>query len=339
MFQTVSNKFPIPPAFRRAFVVTLIFVISAFALFWLDFFRGYRAEMTVLVISKTEASSQEVAENAAELMRTLSFYNRVLADNDFIDDDFEGYSQDKRKALWNDAISIERKLGSGALVLQAKDDTPEKARRLVKQTAQTLFAVMGLYYNVKTDIDMRVIDGPIVAYVLQRPFFFGMTSVLSGLFVTLLFFGFLSAVSGFFTRQKGNFSRVGDSDITATKKQAPLQFSTGAAVPWIDPRKFVPAKPETLSFEKDSSAKAEVPLAQTSQYVAHASAPVNLPVASDETLVSPVPDSIDKPVLPDVKYSEPTSEEYKHRLNDLLEQSEPTSEEYKRRLNDLLSGL
>lgn len=331
MFQIVLSNFFTSSSSKRAFVVAFVFVALAASLFWLDFFRSYRAEITVLVISKTEISSQELAENMAEVARTLSFYERVLSDNDLVDDDFEGYAPDKRKALWNDVISVKRQTNSGALVLETKGDTPEKVKRLARQMAQTLFSVAGLYYNVKTDIDMRIIDGPIVSYKLAKPFLFGVTSILTGLIITSLFFFVLNAISQFAARPK-----------TGTEK-AQEKFSIGETVPWIDPRKFIPSKPKELSFENVSKES------RAPQYVAHAPAPANLPVAPEEIELLAV-DEQEIPFefeTPSQEFEEMFSPEQGEPLGFPVrgehsiqqpERSEPTSEEYKRRLNELLSG-
>src|SRR3990167_9926640 len=96
MPNTARNKLLPPACWARAFLVTLFFVTLASGLFWLDFFRSYQAEVTVLVVSKTGTvqSSGDVAGNVAEIARTLSFYELVLAYNDLIDDAFEGYAPD-----------------------------------------------------------------------------------------------------------------------------------------------------------------------------------------------------------------------------------------------------
>jgi capsular polysaccharide biosynthesis protein len=331
MFQIVLNNFFASSSSKRAFVVTFVFVAFASALFWLDFFRSYRAEITVLIISKTEMSSQEVAENMAEVTQTLSFYERVLSDNDLIDDDFEGYAPDKRKALWNYVISVKRQANSGALTLETKGDTPEKVKRLAKQTAQTLFSVAGLYYNVKTDIDMRIIDWPIVSYKLARPFLFGVTSILTGLVITSLFFFVLNAISQFTSRQKTGVEKMQE------------KFAIGETVPWIDPRKFIPSKPKELSFENVSKES------RSPQYTAHAPAPSNLPVAPEE-IELPTADEQEISFefeTPSQEFEEMFSPEqgeplgFPVRGEHSIEQprrEEPTSEEYKRRLNELLSG-
>ncbi|OGI15513.1 MAG: hypothetical protein A2878_00190 [Candidatus Moranbacteria bacterium RIFCSPHIGHO2_01_FULL_54_31] len=345
----------LPPAsWARAFLVTLFFVTLASGLFWLDFFRSYQAEVTVLVVSKTGTvqSSGDVAGNVAEIARTLSFYERVLADNDLIDDAFEGYAPDARKKAWNDSVSVKRQDQSGTLVIQAHGETPEMAKRLAKQTAQSLFSVAGLYYNVKTDIDMRIIDGPIASYVLARPFLFGVTSLLSGLLVTALFFLLLNLVPGFMSRKSGKLylseartKAPSFFDAYAAPEKAYPEFSLGETVPWIDPKKFIPAKSPKLSFkgfEAPVPAPEEIYVPYPGTHsIAHAPAPANLPVADesqflgdDEVPLPAVPEfgipaEEPKALFPPTQGEPAASEAYR---------GEPTAEEYKRRLNELLSG-
>lgn len=365
MLRTARNKFALPASWGRTFAVTLVFVTLASGLFWLDLFRSYRAEITVLVVSRAGVPgiAQDVAGDLAALTRTLSFYDRVLADNDLIDDAFAGYAPDKRKALWNDAISVKRQADSGVLIVLAVSDTPEKARRLGRQTAQTMFAVAGFYYDVKTDIDMRIVDGPVAARVLENPALFFVTSILTGLSVTAVFFWLLNMVPGFI----GGRSKTADfGKLSAVADTAHPEFEIGET-PWIDPRKFVPAKPSELSFGKRAQAPANLP-ASPNRGEPTAYDEMDLPVADEASLpfqfeerpaaAEPYrgePEDIEVPfaesmeetlpiqpetllsfedqdisAVPEPFQSEPSSSE--------LKRGEPTAEEYKRRLNELLAG-
>ena len=346
MLRIVRSKFAWPASWGRTFVVTLVFVMLASGLFWLDFFRSYQADMTVLVVSRTGVPgvSRDVAGNMAALTRTLSFYERVLAENDLIDDDFDGLTPHKRKALWNDTVSVKLEKGSSTISVRATGDTPEQAKRLGRQTAQTMFAVAGLYYNVKTDVDMRIIDGPIVARTLKNPLLFSLTSIFVGMFVTAIFFLILNMVPGFI----GGRKQVTDSPKRAaiTEKTYP-EFSVGETVPWIDPRKFVPARPTALSFESFSQAD-DVPVTRVQHAMRRAQAPANLPTASDE-MDLPVADEASLPFEfearpEDIEASfvetieEPVRPQTSMPDVSAPAQGEPTAEEYKRRLNELLAG-
>ncbi|MFZ2299624.1 MAG: hypothetical protein WAW00_00640 [Candidatus Moraniibacteriota bacterium] len=332
MLRIVRSKFAWPASWGRTFVVTLVFVTLASGLFWLDFFRSYRADMTVLVVSRTGASvvARDVAGNMAALTRTLAFYERVLAENDLIDDAFDGSAPDKRKALWNDAVSVKLEKGGSTISVRAIGDTPEQAKRLGRQTAQTMFVVAGLYYNVKTDVDMRVIDGPIVARTLENPFLFFLTSIFAGISVTAIFFLILNMVSGF-TGFIGGRKQAADSpERDAPAETTYPEFSIGEAVPWIDPKKFIPAKPSTLSFGKRAHAPDNLPIASDG---------MDLPVADEASLpfeFEARPEDIEasfvetpeEPVRPQTSMPDVAAPV----------QGEPTAEEYKRRLNELLAG-
>lgn len=373
----VQNKFAFPASWTRAFAVTLFFVTLSAGLVWLDFFRSYSAEVTVLVVSRPtiSQSGQDVAGNLVALTRTLSFYDRVLVDNDLIDDPFDGYAPDKRKEFWNDTVTVKKLDGGSVLGVRAVGNTPEEATLLAAQTAQTLFSVAGLYYNVKTDIDLRIIDGPLLRYVLVKPFLFGGVSLLSGFFVTALFFFLLNAIPGFIVGRKREFSldEILDEHALAEKYAVPEkaypEFSLGETVPWIDPRKFIPAKPKTLSFENMVQEVEK----RTSSGGMRAPAPVNLPTAPSD-MELPVMDEAELPFefetpveepeaffssiqgeplgfpvrgehsiapnteTPDQDESISSERERGEPASAKLQSGEPTADEYKRRLNELLSG-
>ncbi len=364
-FHSWRNTFSWPASWGRTFVVTLVFVTLASGLFWLDFFRSYEAEVTVLVISKTGVSgiSQDVAGNMVALTRTLYFYERVLADNDFIDDDFAGSTPDKRKASWNDRVSVERQKGSSALIVRAVGDTPEQAARLARQTAQTMFSVAGLYYNVKTDIDMRIVDGPIVAWTMNNAFLFFLTSICTGFFVTAIFFLLLNMVPGFIGGRRTMMDELSDTYVAPERTYQ--EFAVGETVPWIDPQKFVPTKPKTLSFENIVHERS-VPVSPMVHAAKRAQAPSNLPASTESYPASSslggrgepmAHDEMDLPVadeasLPfefearpeeiEMSFIEPMLEKTDETVSEpdasAHVQDEPTAEEYKRRLNELLAG-
>lgn len=328
-FLSKNNFSVFRSAWQRSFFVTLFFVTLAALLFWLDTFHIYQSEVRVLVIGKVPtAATDQVVENFTELSKNLSFYEQVLERNDLIDDDFEGYSKDERKELWNETVEVTRSEKSGVLSVIAKQDTPEKAKRLSEETTRTLFSVASFYYNIKTDIDMRVVDEPIVKTIVAHPVRYAMTSFGSALGVTIAFFVVLSAVPGFLGKRK---------EVVAP------EFPIGASVPFIDPKKFVPARPTSLSFESSHEEQAKEAVA---------------PQSTGNERMLPGMDATELPFQFEESYPEEKEEEA--TFTDLpvtggvlgggatamietipetpVKKDEPTPEEYKRRLNELLSG-
>lgn len=348
-------------------MVTCVFVTFASGLFWLDFFRGYQGEVTVLIITKPgmAETSQAVTDNAIALTGTLTFYDRLLADNDLIDDTFFGYAPDTRKALWQKTVSVKRQAESGALVIRAQGETPEQAKRLAKQTTETLFAMMSFYYDVKQEVDMRIIDGPLVFYALDNWWLFSATSVLSGMALTGLFFWFLRVVPTMIGRRSQR-SLMAVKQGSETTKTHPEFFPRESL---IDPAKFIPTKPESLSFEHtlqpQSQSRQSTSLKKTHP-VTHAPAPANLPIAEGnaglammdaEDLSFTFEDSSQASSLevePPIPSSASHSLEFPVRGEHAIQtvpivsdaspsviaerlRAEPTVDEYKRRLNALLS--
>ncbi len=358
MLRIIRNKLA-TSSLGRAFVVTFFFVTLAAGLFWLDFFRSYSAEVTVLIVPKsgTTQTFEGVADNMAELTGTLSFYDRVLAGNDLIDDDFASYAPDKRKEQWNNIVSVTKQNKSGVLVIRAIGDTQERAKWLASQTAQTMFSVAGLYYNVKTDIDMRIVDGPLVSYTVERPFFYAGVSLLTSFSLTALFFFLLRAVPELIWKKKKDIpfpdtypAPVQSGFDETLMRRAYPEFGVGESVPWIDPKKFIPEKPHVLSFENQSQEGADASSVYGSRTVKHAEAPVNLPTAYDE-MDLPVADEASLPFEFEIPSDETNAPELREETIMMTPQEElvaslsspepvrgePTQEEYRRRLNVLLA--
>jgi len=358
MPHTVRNKFK-ESSFGRAFIVTLFFVTLASGLFWLDFFRSYDAEVTVLVVDKTQGGkSLDVAQNMVELTRTLSFYNRLLTENELIDDAFVGYSSDERKGMWQKLVSVNNQNSSGVLIIRARGDTPEASKQLALQTAQTMFSIAGLYYDIRTNIDMRIVDGPFISYRISNPLFYAGTCLLSSFFLTTLFFFLLKFVPYFLQSKKPSQSSLDiyksgeliHEDESLTHRAYP-EFSAHDSFPFIDPKKFIPEKPSTLSFE-DTPQEEEKYESSQSLIIEEPVIQKNISVPFDERDL-PVADEDSLPftfetIPEEVALTEEISEELAPEKISFAETihsdisvkpSEPTQEEYRRRLNVLLAHI
>lgn len=334
MLRAKSNTPTFRMAWQRSFFVTLFFVMLASLLFWLDEFRVYQSEVQILVVGRVSSvATDQVVENFGELAGTLSFYERLLENHQDIEDSFEGYTKDQRKKLWNETVRVAQNKNSGVLSVLAKGDTQTQAKRLSEATVATLFSVASLYYNIETDIDLRVIDESIVETTIGRPVLYGVASFGTALSVTFTFFGLLYFVPMLFGK----------------KRETMPEYPVGASVPFIDPRKFVPTRLNTLSFEstrehqvkqeiKQETVKASV-ISSTERMLPGMDAeelpfqfeesyPSDMETGETEALLTDLPITngfvIDQvaaepaPTVVDIPKGEPTVEEYKRRLNELL---------------------
>lgn len=322
---------------QRSFFVTLFFVMLASLLFWLDGFRVYQSEVQILVVGKVSSvATDQVIENFGELAGTLSFYERLLENRQDIEDPFEGFTKDQRKKMWNETVRVVQNKNSGVLSVLAKGDTQEHAKRLSEATVATLFSMASLYYNIKTDIDLRVIDESIVETTVGRPVLYALTSFGTALTVTFTFFGLLYFVPMLFRKRR----------VTLPK------YPVGASVPFIDPRKFIPTRLNTLSFESSHEHQVKQEINQETA--------VTTPAISKNERMLPGMDAEELPFQLEESYSnDMETGEAEAMLTDLpitngfvvdqvaskptptvvdTPKGEPTVEEYKRRLNELLMG-
>ncbi|MGK2848900.1 MAG: hypothetical protein ACSLEX_02420 [Minisyncoccota bacterium] len=347
-----------------AFLITFVFVTVSAGLVWLDFFRSYEAEVSVLITTRigAENTAPEITDNASELIHTLSFYERLLQDNEDINDMFVGMNPDIRKARWNDIVTVEKSEKNGVLIIRVSCETPEQAKYLATQIAHTLFTTLGFYYDVKTNIDMRIIDGPLVKYTITSVPGFILLSILSGGVITSVFFGFLFLVPRISITTKYCRQRIKKRSV---KEESALSH-IGEAVPWIDPIKFIPQKPTMLSFEGiDRPDILSIQTKKEEKKMTLAPAPANLPISDFETVSVPETAVNAEPIMPrsestisaeDALFSHTQGESLgfptrgEHAIASKVvstkedasvsmtsKTEEPTVAEYKHRLNALLS--
>lgn len=330
----------------QSFFVGAILSVTFFLLL-VDACKTYTSNMTILVSAKSEFALQQheqIMENIIELPRTLSFYDSMLKYNPDVRDVAEGQNQDKRKAIWNKMLSIERDDRNSSVIkisITAKQESD--ADQLVQKTARLLLDTTGIYYNVKDDIDLRIIDGPvssagIVGWYWMLPF-----SLALGFFVALFLENiFLKSEKLFvgnrnFLKEKNLFDfkkEIQKSSELEIKDLEDLYMQQEAGIPFFaeeEKQNFL-EKDFSKTSEADSRIKEMKKLTKQIQQdkypnfpempvreIKKSSAPENLPVADDSFFGKLNSDSIDQQKKPEIKIpAEPTEEELKKRLNQLI---------------------
>jgi len=126
----------------------------------------YVGETNILIIArsdKTARNIEQIIANVAEIPRSLSFYDKLLEKNEDLENLAEGLPDYKRKAAWNKSLQIESIKKSGVIVARAFSPDQLQAEILSKKIALDTIFVAGRYYDTQNDLDLRIIDGPIVA--------------------------------------------------------------------------------------------------------------------------------------------------------------------------------
>jgi|GEM_PF-3728265 len=125
----------------------------------------YKSEVDVLVLPKnteTLSNADQIIANAEEIPLSLSFYNKLLESNSGINDISSGKSDPEKKKIWNDKVKVERISGSEVVKIEASDKNRFQAEIISQQTALDLTQILNRYYNPETDLETRVISGPII---------------------------------------------------------------------------------------------------------------------------------------------------------------------------------
>ncbi|OGI17294.1 MAG: hypothetical protein A3J63_01565 [Candidatus Moranbacteria bacterium RIFCSPHIGHO2_02_FULL_40_12b] len=268
-------------------ILTLILSIVIF-LILISNFNWYRTDYNILLVAKSGELAKNpdtVIENFIELPRNLSFYEKILKDNDKIEDQFAGFSKDKRKRFWNDSLIIERKSGSGVIDLSVLAKSRSDSLELSKQTVNTLINYAGKFYNLRDDLDIRITDGPITStYVKNWMLLISLSliiGIVSSYLVYLINFKLFKGVplyrKNFFER--GLYQK--QTEKTGGLREKMERRSSG--------RKYWAPENLPISEEIIGFPKSELPETKES---------------AEQTLMK--------------ESAEPTEEEYKKRLNQLL---------------------
>jgi len=275
---------------------SLKFWITGVVLAVIIFFAGislnsrYQSEVRILILPKSEIASrnsQQIIANAQEIPYSLSFYNKLVENNGDIGDEAEEFSNAKRKEFWNSKLKIKIKGQSGILSININDKSQWQAQVLSRAVAQNIAIVMSHYYNVKTDLDIRIIDGPIVSTFKD---YSNKAWIFSSLILGFLISFAIGLIKLFIVR------------IPVPEKITPLENVFSKSF-----KKTIPE--EEFKIEKR---KPENPFIIEKK----ASAPTNLPTGKTNELEAFIKEKKEKE--PKKTSREATPEEIKERLNRLL---------------------
>lgn len=252
----------------------------------------------------TARNINQVMQNAQEIPMSLSFYNKLIEFNPDIEDAFKDLSDSERKENWNAKIKIEKIKESGIIKINVYDETQLQAELISKQTALDTAKVLGKYYNTLTELDVKIIDGPIVSSVSK-------TSSI-GLFIFSLIAGLIAGIAGYFLVKflpqdelRSSFASLENYFKTPTKEEADENEKVNAELSgyFSSDKKEAEDSSEVYHIEK------------------RASAPENLPIIDRSVFALPEEEpasQISTESIPQNGAREASPEEIKARLNKLL---------------------
>ena len=331
----------------QVFIVGVILSMTFFLLS-IDIFKTYYSSVTILVIEKSGVAVQgreEIVSNIAEFPKMLSFYESLLRNNSDVKDVTFGRSQDQRKKLWNNMVSVERSRENSSLIkVSILANNESEADQLAKKIARNLFDTTSKYYDIKEDVDVRLVDGPISHSRISFWYLLIPISMLLGFSVAILLqYAFSQLQARFSVRNnflKGKqFFDFKKDEILSTEKEITLleelyKAEQADATIVSQEKNELPLEVQemkrlTKKIEADKYPNfPEMPVRSAEAKV---SAPDNLPIADDSFFMNSNPNvsqekiaSVEEEIVSqeesveEPKIHEPTPEELKARLNQLL---------------------
>jgi len=129
--------------------------------------------MRILLLPRSEVAARnidQILRNAEEIPKSLSFYNKMLELNPDIEDALSNMPDSQRKNLGMTKSKVERIKKSGIIKIEVLNDAQLQAEIISRQVVASDIAVLGKYYNITTDLDLRIIDGPITYTISKANF-------------------------------------------------------------------------------------------------------------------------------------------------------------------------
>jgi hypothetical protein len=128
----------LPPLNKTLFSVLALFFIGTAAFTSLDTFRGYQAEMTVLVLplGVSQTPSEQMVENIALLPTTVSFFDALLASDERLTE-FSALDEqpvNTRALRWNEMQTV-----AAAITYMIEANTQEEAVMLAHRWLRCYF--------------------------------------------------------------------------------------------------------------------------------------------------------------------------------------------------------
>lgn len=214
----------LPNLFRQSFWAVFVPLLLAAGLFWMDELRGYRGELSLLVLPKAELA-QGAAANLAALARETSFavsvYEEVGAG---IENPLIGRTPAERRAIWKKTTEVRVVGASDVIRIASLGSDQDEALALAETVAAELVRTASRYYNQKTDLDIRIVTDPVAIPSISAWPRFVAYIIGTALFFTVLFFIVYALIERIFPKrsvpQSGNGEYVISPETFKPRKPA-----------------------------------------------------------------------------------------------------------------------
>jgi hypothetical protein len=269
-----------PNFFRQSFWAVFLPLLVVAGLFWMGELRGYRGEMTLLVLPKTEAGTG-AAGNLVALSHETEFGMAVTDQVAMSESPFIGKTPVEQKKIWREMIDVQIVGTSDVIRVVSRGTDSDEAGRLAEATVAELVRTASRFYNQKIDIDIRIIsDLAVIPSLTAWPHFVANT-LLTAIFFTSLSFLVYRLIEWVFPKRVVRHPREGEYTIT------PETFKPRVPAYWGREESFPPSEkvvaepfPVTEEFAEHPS------LSEAQEYAPAAEAPSDRTSSGSEQSVS-----------------------------------------------------
>jgi len=145
----------------KIFWIIVIIVATISFIIGININKTYQSEVSILFLPKNSATAiniDNIIGNAQIISGTLKFYDSILSADQGIDDYAEALPANKREEHWQSKISTENIKKSNILILRLQDENQLQALLLAEQTAWSLCQELSQFYNIRTELETRILD-------------------------------------------------------------------------------------------------------------------------------------------------------------------------------------
>ena len=332
------------------FLVAALFVSFSAGLAIADSFSTYRSVYTVLVVPAGDGTTlHEVAENVATLTGTSAVreaYFDALGTETIRYEDLAGKAQADTIGQMTE-VTVPSK--GSQIVVSGSADNQDDATMYAKVMTDTVVRFAERYYNIRTEAQFRIVEGPVTTKGIGHPVWFVLASIAIGLAVTATFFSFLFLLPRLFSLGKRSLGErsIFRPDVFEPKKptdtfQLPAESRDEVVIPEMPDAPIAPVMPVAPVVPVETPVA--VPTAPRVS-VTKAHAPMNLPgfsSSAEEAFLREF-SFVGEEKIDLTAEAAPAAEDVSimnavHTTPESDEPAEPDEEEYKRRLNQLLKG-
>ncbi len=183
----------------RYFLIAALFASLASMLILADSFRVYESKVTAILIAKSDRAatlSRSMVENTVLLADTMAYQNRFFEAISSKSGAFDETPDALRRASFRKMISVSAGEEGSVLSIRGIAEDPDDSKERARQASLTLFQFFGQYYNIKDDVEFRIIEGPVTSSVIGNKWgFFGASLALGVLSTGVLFLALFSLPS------------------------------------------------------------------------------------------------------------------------------------------------